>query len=94
MILESPALPVFEGEAVTLRCIRKTNSTNVAFFYKNDIFIQISAADEMRIDNVSRSDEGLYSCAISDVGKSPASWLNVVRGEISMCWKSRLTKLN
>ncbi|XP_026225375.1 low affinity immunoglobulin gamma Fc region receptor II-b-like [Anabas testudineus] len=79
VILESPALPVFEGENVTLRCIKKANSSKLTHFYKNDFPVQISPAEEMRIDNVSKSNEGLYSCSISDGGTSPGSWL-VLRG--------------
>uniref|UniRef100_A0A3Q1GVW7 Ig-like domain-containing protein n=2 Tax=Anabas testudineus TaxID=64144 RepID=A0A3Q1GVW7_ANATE len=73
VILESPAL-VSQGEAVTLRCIKKTNSTNLPVFYKDDTPVQINAA-EIRITNVSKSHEGFYKCSFSDVETSPGSWL-------------------
>lgn len=80
MILESPPLPVSEGETVTLHCLKKTTSTNkIVVFYKDDDPVQSSPAEQMRF-NVSKSDEGVYRCSISDVGMSPVSWL-VVRGE-------------
>ncbi|XP_033182499.1 low affinity immunoglobulin gamma Fc region receptor II-b-like isoform X2 [Anabas testudineus] len=82
VILESPALPVIEGESVTLGCSRKTNSTNLAVFYKNDVFLQVTAEDTMIINNFSKSDEGIYKCSFSDVGTSPGSWL-VLTGNIT-----------
>ncbi|XP_034531986.1 uncharacterized protein LOC117807047 isoform X6 [Notolabrus celidotus] len=50
VILESPVLPVTEGEAVTLRCRNKTTSTNPsAEFYKDGILIRNSSTGEMTI---------------------------------------------
>lgn len=81
MILESPALPVTEGDAVTLRCRSKaTSSTHIADFYKDDVPVGSGSIGEMTIRAVSESDEGLYKCSISDFGESPQSWLSV-RGE-------------
>ncbi|XP_038587718.1 low affinity immunoglobulin gamma Fc region receptor II-b-like [Micropterus salmoides] len=81
VILESPALPVLVGQNVVLRCRHKTTSTNTkAVFYKDDVLIESSPADEMPINNVSKSDEGVYKCSIPGVGASPGSWL-AVRGE-------------
>ncbi|XP_042257859.1 low affinity immunoglobulin gamma Fc region receptor II-b-like [Thunnus maccoyii] len=77
VILESPVLPVMEGDDVTLRCRNKTNSTNLrADFYKDGVLMKSTAAGEMTINSVSMSDEGLYKCT-SDVGTSPESWLAV-----------------
>lgn len=81
MILESPVLPVSEGDNVTLRCRNKTTSTNLpADFYKDSDLMESSTSEEMTINNVSKSDEGLYKCNVSGVEVSPGSWLTV-RGE-------------
>ena len=84
VILESPALPVMEGNPVTLRCRNKTPSTNLtADFYKDGLFNRSSSTGEMIIYSVSKCDEGLYKCNISGAGESPESWL-AVRGETPM----------
>ncbi|XP_026225359.1 low affinity immunoglobulin gamma Fc region receptor II-a-like [Anabas testudineus] len=90
VIVESPALPVFEGETVILRCNRKTKSNNLVFFYKDDVAVQIGP-EEMRIKNVSKSTEGLYRCNISDVGTSPGSWLNVRGNSVTSVHKDLLS---
>ncbi|XP_030286017.1 low affinity immunoglobulin gamma Fc region receptor II-a-like [Sparus aurata] len=78
VILESPVLPVKDGENVTLNCRSKTTSSNLkADFYKDDVLMESSSAGEMTINNVSKSDEGLYKCSIPGVGESPGSWLSV-----------------
>ncbi|XP_067381134.1 uncharacterized protein [Channa argus] len=83
VILEIPALPVIEGSNLTLRCSSKETPTNLTIFYKNDVPIQSSPAEEIRISNVSKSDEGLYKCNISRVGTSQGSWLAVRANTIS-----------
>ncbi|XP_049922597.1 carcinoembryonic antigen-related cell adhesion molecule 20-like [Epinephelus moara] len=78
VILESPALPVMEGDNVTLSCRDKTVSTNPsADFYKDGVLIRSSSTGEMTIHSVSKSDEGLYKCHISGAGGSPESWMAV-----------------
>ncbi|XP_030609619.1 high affinity immunoglobulin gamma Fc receptor I-like [Archocentrus centrarchus] len=78
VILEVPAVPVMEGEAVTLRCRNKTTSSNfTSNFYKDGRRVHRSSTGEMTIQRVSKSDEGLYKCNISGAGESPESWLNV-----------------
>ncbi|XP_038586039.1 low affinity immunoglobulin gamma Fc region receptor II-b-like isoform X6 [Micropterus salmoides] len=80
VILESPVLPVQEGEAVTLRCRNRTmfSSNLTAEFYKNGLLFGRSATGNM-IMHVSKTDEGLYKCHISGAADSPDSWL-AVRG--------------
>ncbi|XP_041636073.1 uncharacterized protein LOC121505019 isoform X2 [Cheilinus undulatus] len=77
VILESPALPVKEGDSVTLRCTsRLTSSTVQTDFYKDGRLISSSKTGNMTIHSVSRSDEGLYKC-ISGVEESLDSWMSV-----------------
>ncbi|XP_049922591.1 low affinity immunoglobulin gamma Fc region receptor II-like isoform X6 [Epinephelus moara] len=77
VILESPALPVTEGNNVTLRCRKKNTSNLRADFYKDGLHINTSSTGNMTINNVSKSDEGLYKCHISGAGGSPESWMAV-----------------
>ncbi|XP_062301210.1 Fc receptor-like protein 5 [Scomber scombrus] len=76
VILQSPVLPVMEGDDVTLHC--KTKTSNLpADFYKDGSLIRTEPAGHMTIHNVSKSDEGLYKCHISSHGESPSSWISV-----------------
>ncbi|XP_028461956.1 low affinity immunoglobulin gamma Fc region receptor II-like isoform X1 [Perca flavescens] len=78
VILESPALPVMEGDAVTLRCRNNTSSANLpAVFSKDGLFIGSSSVGKITIHSVYKSHEGLYKCNISGVGESAESWLAV-----------------
>ncbi|XP_008433346.1 Fc receptor-like protein 5 [Poecilia reticulata] len=79
VILQSPVLPVAEGEAVILRCIRNqaSSSSNFTEFYKNGLLIGSSSTGSITIRDVSESDEGLYKCSIPGAGESPESWLSV-----------------
>ncbi|XP_039678244.1 Fc receptor-like protein 5 isoform X2 [Perca fluviatilis] len=77
VILQSPVLPVMEGEDLTLTCKTKRSSNLPAGFYKDGSFIRTEPAGHMTIHHVSRSDEGLYKCNISSVGESPPSWVSV-----------------
>ncbi|XP_025760899.1 Fc receptor-like protein 5 [Oreochromis niloticus] len=78
VILESPAGPVMEGEAVTLRCRNKMLSSSIAAdFYKYGHHIGSSSVGNFTIHRVSKGDEGLYKCKISGGGESPESWLSV-----------------
>lgn len=78
MILEIPAVPVMEGETVTLGCRNKTTSFNFTTdFYKDGLHISTNSTQNMTIHRVSKSDEGYYKCSISGAGESPESWLAV-----------------
>ncbi|XP_062301332.1 high affinity immunoglobulin gamma Fc receptor I-like [Scomber scombrus] len=76
VILQSPVLPVMEGDDVTLHC--KTKTSNLpAGFYKDGSLIRTEPAGHMTIHHVSKSHEGLYKCHISSHGESPSSWISV-----------------
>ncbi|XP_035771640.1 low affinity immunoglobulin gamma Fc region receptor II-a-like [Neolamprologus brichardi] len=78
VILQSPVLPVMEGDDVTLLCKTKTTPSNLpAAFYKDGSLIRKQPTGHMTIQHVSRSDEGLYKCDISGPGESPSSWITV-----------------
>ncbi|KAI3376427.1 hypothetical protein L3Q82_016432 [Scortum barcoo] len=78
VILQSPVLPVMEGDDVTLHCKTKTPPSNLpAAFYKDGSLIRPESAGHMTIRHVSKSDEGLYKCHISRHGESPPSWISV-----------------
>ncbi|XP_026017008.1 Fc receptor-like protein 4, partial [Astatotilapia calliptera] len=76
VILQSPVLPVMEGDDVTLLCKTKTTPSNLtAIFFKDGVFTGKDSTGHMTIQHVSRSDEGLYKCDISGHGESPSSWI-------------------
>ncbi|XP_076737205.1 high affinity immunoglobulin epsilon receptor subunit alpha-like [Maylandia zebra] len=78
VILQSPVLPVMEGDDVTLLCKTKTTPSNLtAIFFKDGVFTGKDSTGHMTIQHVSRSDEGLYKCDISGHGESPSSWITV-----------------
>ncbi|XP_067437020.1 Fc receptor-like protein 5 isoform X4 [Thunnus thynnus] len=80
VILQSPVLPVMEGDDVTLHC--KTNTSNLpAGFYKDGSLIGTEPAGHMTIHHVSKSDEGLYKCNINSHGESPPSWITVTESD-------------
>ncbi|XP_065806974.1 Fc receptor-like protein 5 [Labrus bergylta] len=77
VILESP-ISVVEGETVTLRCRRKTTSSNLsADFYKDGRLIRRSSAGNLSIPSVSKRDEGFYKCIFSGGRESAESLMAV-----------------
>ncbi|XP_036002892.1 low affinity immunoglobulin gamma Fc region receptor II-a [Fundulus heteroclitus] len=92
VILESPVLPVTEGDAVILRCIlnEASSSSNLTQFYKDGRLIGSSSAGIITILDVSKSDEGLYKCDVTGAGGSPESWLSV-RGSKPESFRSHPT---
>ncbi|XP_035985576.1 Fc receptor-like protein 5 [Fundulus heteroclitus] len=78
VILQSPVLPVMEGDDVTLSCKNKTGPSNLpAAFFKDGVFIGNETSGVMTLHHVTSSDEGLYRCSISDHGESPSSRISV-----------------
>lgn len=83
VILQSPALPVTEGDRLTLLCASRGargEPPPAAFFYKDGAMIGDRPAANVTFAGVSRSDEGFYRCAVPGRGESPRSWL-AVRGD-------------
>lgn len=78
--LEAPALPVLEGEDVTLRCGHMISTNSTASFYKDGLFVGSSSTGNMTIHGVSKSDAGSYKCLIPGGQTSSEAWLRV-RGE-------------
>ncbi|XP_032382968.1 Fc receptor-like protein 5 [Etheostoma spectabile] len=84
VILQSPMVPAMEGDSVSLSCRNKKAVSNLpADFYKDGHFSSTGYKGKFIINNVSKSDEGLYKCSISGAGGSPESWL-AVRGGSGM----------
>ncbi|KAM4713919.1 high affinity immunoglobulin epsilon receptor subunit alpha-like [Anableps anableps] len=78
VILQSPVLPVMEGDDVTLRCqANKQSSSLPAAFYKDGSLIRTEPAGHMTLHQVTSSDQGLYQCNISGHGESPSSRISV-----------------
>ncbi|XP_047465596.1 Fc receptor-like protein 5, partial [Mugil cephalus] len=83
VILQSPVLPVMEGDDVTLLCKTKTTPSILsALFYKDGSLMRPDPTDHMTIHHVTRSDEGLYRCFIIGHGESPSSWITVTGEEV------------
>ncbi|XP_039996759.1 low affinity immunoglobulin gamma Fc region receptor II-c-like isoform X2 [Xiphias gladius] len=80
VILESPVLPVAEGDRVTLRCrgLAVTSAGDLATdFFKDGLLVATSSTGNMTVDGVSTADDGLYKCSIAGYGASPESRLTV-----------------
>ncbi|KAG8005913.1 Butyrophilin subfamily 1 member A1, partial [Nibea albiflora] len=83
VILESPTLPVLEGDSVSLRCKAAVNSINHRFnFFKDGLCISSNSTGEMTIHSASKSDEGFYKCSISGGAESVSSWLAVEAAQL------------
>ncbi|XP_026154865.1 Fc receptor-like B [Mastacembelus armatus] len=77
VILQSPVLPVMEGENITLICRTQTSSDLPADFYKHGSLIIDRPTGHVTILHVSKADEGVYRCNIRGHGESPPSWISV-----------------
>ncbi|XP_029940692.1 uncharacterized protein LOC115382880 [Salarias fasciatus] len=77
VVLQSPVLPVMEGQDVTLGCRTSAPSTLSAEFFKDGVSIGTESTGHMTLRHVSRSAEGLYRCSFRGVGESPPSWISV-----------------
>ncbi|XP_033984190.1 low affinity immunoglobulin gamma Fc region receptor II-c-like [Trematomus bernacchii] len=77
VILQSPVLPVMEGDDVTLTCRTKMAAPPPASFFKDGVFIGTESDGHMTLLHVSRSNEGLYKCRVQNKGESAESRLSV-----------------
>ncbi|XP_026154720.1 low affinity immunoglobulin gamma Fc region receptor II-like [Mastacembelus armatus] len=77
VILQSPVLPVMEGENITLICRTQTSSDLPADFYKHGSLLIDRPTGHVTILHVSKADEGVYRCNIRGHGESPPSWISV-----------------
>ncbi|XP_070710460.1 Fc receptor-like protein 5 isoform X2 [Pempheris klunzingeri] len=78
VLLETPALPVSVGAAVTLHCKAETSSPNHTFnYYRDGQHIGSTPTGELSIRRASKTDEGLYECGITGGEESRGSWLAV-----------------
>uniref|UniRef100_A0A672F8B5 Ig-like domain-containing protein n=1 Tax=Salarias fasciatus TaxID=181472 RepID=A0A672F8B5_SALFA len=64
LVLQSPVLPVMEGQDVTLGCRTSAPSTLSAEFFKDGVSIGTESTGHMTLRHVSRSAEGLYRCNV------------------------------
>ncbi|KAK1150668.1 Fc receptor-like protein 5, partial [Acipenser oxyrinchus oxyrinchus] len=62
VILQTPPQPVFEGDALTLRCRVRGYTANWVDFYKDNKELQSQADTELSVHRVSKSNEGSYKC--------------------------------
>ena len=87
VILQSPVLPVMEGDDVTLSCLTKTTPSNLpAAFYKDGSLIRTEPKGHMTLHHVTSSDEGLYRCNIRGHGESPSSRISVEGQDHWLCF--------
>nr|XP_046236132.1 uncharacterized protein LOC124054313 [Scatophagus argus] len=83
VVLESPTLPVLEGDDVTLRCLHRKSTTgeitsfNRALFYKNH-FLKYEVDGTVTLKAVTKADEGFYKCRHLNDGYSNVSWISVI----------------
>ncbi|XP_049423570.1 uncharacterized protein LOC125883383 [Epinephelus fuscoguttatus] len=81
--LESPSLPVLEGEDVMLRCLHKNRTTNKitsnfgAIFYRNHRRIRVTTEGDLTLTAVTKADEGIYKCRHPVDGPSHESWITI-----------------
>lgn len=70
IILDSPLLPVTEGQNVTLQCIidpnNKATSEETFQFFKDGLWIGNSSSGDLSLSSVSVEDSGFYMCRCGD----------------------------
>ncbi|XP_068164359.1 uncharacterized protein [Antennarius striatus] len=83
VVLETPTVPVWEGDNVTLRCLYRNRTTKKfttkfrMVFYKDDRQKFVTNGASVTLPTVTKADEGLYKCRHPKEGLSPTSWIGV-----------------
>lgn len=78
------ALPITEGDDLTLVCVTKEPSKDWGAFYRDGSLISSVPTGRLTIRTVAKLDEGFYNWETERDGKSPSSWIAVTetaRGE-------------
>ncbi|KAI4796438.1 hypothetical protein KUCAC02_026990 [Chaenocephalus aceratus] len=78
--LQSPAVPVTEGDDVTLSCRTKMADAPSADFYKDGVSIGAEDDGHMTLYNFTKSNQGAYKCRVQHTGESPESWVTMEDG--------------
>ncbi|XP_073330638.1 sialoadhesin-like isoform X2 [Pagrus major] len=82
-VMESPRLPVLEGEDVMLHCLHINKTTKEiasnlrATFYKNDRVLKWGTQGNWTLTAETKADEGLYKCVIHGHRDTHESWITV-----------------
>uniref|UniRef100_A0AAZ1XMI4 Ig-like domain-containing protein n=1 Tax=Oreochromis aureus TaxID=47969 RepID=A0AAZ1XMI4_OREAU len=88
VILQGPAVPLTEGDSVTLNCsykekyAKESTSNFNAVFYRNGAFIGNKSEGRLSLIHVSKENEGIYKCVHPTKGQSPEIWLEVRENNI------------
>ncbi|XP_019209753.2 Fc receptor-like protein 5 isoform X2 [Oreochromis niloticus] len=88
VILQGPAVPLTEGDSVTLNCsykekyAKESTSNFSAAFYRNGAFIEKMPEGRLSFIHVSKENEGSYKCFHPTNGLSPEIWLEVRENNI------------
>ncbi|CAI5686061.1 unnamed protein product [Oreochromis niloticus] len=83
VILQGPAVPLTEGDSVTLNCsykekyAKESTSNFSTAFYRNGTFFEKMPEGRLRLIHVSKENEGSYKCVHPTKGQSPEIWLEV-----------------
>uniref|UniRef100_A0A8C6UFZ9 Ig-like domain-containing protein n=1 Tax=Neogobius melanostomus TaxID=47308 RepID=A0A8C6UFZ9_9GOBI len=82
VLLQSPVLPVPEGQNIALTCQHRTSSNLPARFYHDGRLLLTQPSGHMTITHVSASHGGLYSCEIRG-DRSESSHIHVTGQQFS-----------
>ncbi|KAK1155044.1 high affinity immunoglobulin gamma Fc receptor I-like, partial [Acipenser oxyrinchus oxyrinchus] len=64
--LQTEPQPVFEGDTLTLRCLIRDGSTvKWVYFYKDNRELKYQRGTELRVDHVSKKQDGIYKCSVT-----------------------------